>query len=42
MADFMQGHRQWPRKMERKVDAAIEAKGEQAVPALVHYYGSQH
>jgi sulfide dehydrogenase cytochrome subunit len=41
MNDFLQGHRQWPRKMERKVDAAIEAEGDLAVPALIHYYGSQ-
>ncbi len=41
MADFLAGKREWPRKMKRKVDAAIEEEGEQAVPALIHYYGSQ-
>jgi len=42
MADFLEEHRPWPRKMKRKVDAAIEEKGELAIPALIHYYGSQH
>jgi sulfide dehydrogenase cytochrome subunit len=42
MADFLNGKRDWPRKMKRKVDAAIEEGGEEAVPALIHYYGSQH
>ncbi|SCZ60143.1 c-type cytochrome [Thiohalomonas denitrificans] len=42
MSDFLAGKREWPRKMERKVDAAIAEEGEQAVPALIHYYGSQH
>jgi sulfide dehydrogenase cytochrome subunit len=42
MDDFIQGHRPWPRKMERKVDAAIEEGGDMAIPALIHYYGSQH
>ncbi|WP_303900881.1 c-type cytochrome [Thiohalomonas denitrificans] len=42
MADFLTGKRDWPRKMERKVDAATAEQGEQAIPALIHYYGSQH
>lgn len=42
MEDFISGRRDYPRKMKRKVDAAIEAEGEQAIPALIHYYGSQH
>ena len=42
MEDFIAGRRDYPRKMQRKVDAAIEAEGERAVPALIHYYGSQH
>lgn len=42
MADFLSGKRQWPRRMKRTVEAAIEEEGEQAVPALIHYYGSQH
>lgn len=42
MDDFVAGRRDFPRKMQRKVDAAIEAEGEQALPALIHYYGSQH
>lgn len=41
MADFMAGKREWPRKMQRKVDAAIADEGKQALPALIHYYGSQ-
>lgn len=41
MADFMAGKRQWPRKMKRKVDAAVADEGEQAIPALIHYYASQ-
>lgn len=41
MDDYAQGHRQWPRKMERKVQAAIEEQGDAAVPALIHFYGSQ-
>ncbi|WP_200285837.1 c-type cytochrome [Rhabdochromatium marinum] len=41
MEDFINGKRQWPRKMKRKVEAAIEAAGDQAIPALVNYYGSQ-
>ncbi|MCG8013350.1 MAG: cytochrome c4, partial [Candidatus Thiodiazotropha weberae] len=42
MEDFIDGRREYPRKMKRKVDAAIEAEGDQAIPALIHYYGSQH
>jgi sulfide dehydrogenase cytochrome subunit len=42
MDDFIAGRRDYPRKMQRKVDAAIEAEGDQAIPALLHYYGSQH
>jgi sulfide dehydrogenase cytochrome subunit len=41
MADFINGKRKWPRKMERKVDAAVADEGKDAVPALIHYYGSQ-
>jgi sulfide dehydrogenase cytochrome subunit len=41
MEDFIHGKRNWPRKMERKVDAAIAEQGESAIPALIHYYGSQ-
>jgi sulfide dehydrogenase cytochrome subunit len=42
MDDFMSGKRDWPRKMKRKVDAAIADDGKQAIPALIHYYASQH
>jgi sulfide dehydrogenase cytochrome subunit len=42
MDDFIDGRREYPRKMKRKVDAAIKAEGEQAIQALIHYYGSQH
>lgn len=42
MDDFISGKRDWPRKMRRKVEAAVAEEGEAAVPALVHYYGSQH
>ena len=42
MADFLSGDREWPRKMERTVRAAIEEEGEDAIRALIHYYGSQH
>jgi sulfide dehydrogenase cytochrome subunit len=41
MADFLNGKRKWPRKMKRKVDEAIAEGGEEAIPALIHYYGSQ-
>ena len=41
MEDFINGERSWPRKMKRKVDAAIKAAGDDAIPALVNYYGSQ-
>ena len=41
MADFLAGERDYPRKMERKVEAAIAEGGDQAVDALIHYYGSQ-
>jgi sulfide dehydrogenase cytochrome subunit len=40
MEDFISGKRKWPRKMQRKVDAAIEKAGDTAIPALVNYYGS--
>ncbi|WP_200373818.1 c-type cytochrome [Thiocystis violacea] len=40
MEDFLSGKRKWPRKMKRKVDAAIEKAGDTAIPALVNYYGS--
>ncbi|MGD8913189.1 MAG: cytochrome c4 [Candidatus Thiodiazotropha sp.] len=42
MEDFIAGRREYPRKMQRKVDAAIETEGDKAIPALLHYYGSQH
>jgi sulfide dehydrogenase cytochrome subunit len=41
MDDFINGKRQWPRKMKRKVDAAIEEEGQDAISTLIHYYGSQ-
>ena len=41
MDDFISGKRKWPRKMQRKVDAAIKEAGGEAIPALVNYYGSQ-
>jgi sulfide dehydrogenase cytochrome subunit len=41
MSDFMTGKRAWPRKMRRKVEAAIKEDGERTIPALIHYYGSQ-
>jgi cytochrome subunit of sulfide dehydrogenase len=42
MEDFIAGRRDYPRKMQRKVDAAIKAEGDKAIEALIHYYGSQH
>ena len=42
MDDFLNGKREWPRKMKRKVDAAIADEGQESIPALIHYYGSQH
>ncbi len=42
MQDFIDGRRAYPRKMKRKVDAAIEAQGNQAIPALIQFYGSQN
>lgn len=41
MDDFISGKRKWPRKMKRKVDAAIAEGGQDAIPALIHYYSSQ-
>lgn len=41
MADFMDEERDWPRKMARKFDAAIDEQGDRAIPALIHFYGSQ-
>ena len=41
MADFLSGKRDYPRKMERKVEAAVNDGGEQAVDALIHFYASQ-
>jgi sulfide dehydrogenase cytochrome subunit len=41
MEDFINGKREWPRKMQRKVDAAIEEAGDEAIPALINYYASQ-
>ncbi|MET0065736.1 MAG: c-type cytochrome [Candidatus Thiodiazotropha sp.] len=40
MMDYLEGLRPYPRKMKRKVDAVIQAEGEDAVQALIHYYGS--
>lgn len=40
MEDYLEGSRRYPRKMKRKVDAVIEAEGNDAVQALIHYYGS--
>lgn len=41
MADYLAGDRPWPRKMKRKVDAAIQEQGDTAIPALIHFYGSR-
>ena len=41
MSDFVAGRREWPRKMQRKVDEAVAAGGSEAIPALLHYYASQ-
>jgi sulfide dehydrogenase cytochrome subunit len=41
MDDFLDGKRRWPRKMKRKVDAAMDEAGDQAIPALLNYYASQ-
>lgn len=41
MADFLSGKREWPRKMKRKVEAATGEQGDEAVQALIHFYGSQ-
>jgi len=41
MDDFMIGKRKYPRKMRRKVEAAIKDGGKDALPALIHYYASQ-
>ena len=41
MEDFINGKRKYPRKMKRKVDAAIKEAGNDAMPALIHFYGSQ-
>jgi len=41
IADFIAGRREYPRKMQRKVDAAVEGQGDKAIQALIHYYGSQ-
>ena len=41
MADFLSGKRAYPRKMERKVKAAVSEGGNQAVEALIHYYAGQ-
>ncbi|MET0050263.1 MAG: c-type cytochrome [Candidatus Thiodiazotropha sp.] len=40
MTDYLKGLRPYPRKMKRKVDAVIQAEGQDAVKALIHYYGS--
>ena len=40
MADFVAGRRDWPRKMKAKVEAAKKEKGDDAIPALIHYYAS--
>lgn len=42
MDDYLNDDRPWPRKMHRKVKAAMKAEGDRAIPALIHYYGSQH
>jgi len=41
MVDFIAGKRPYPRKMQRKVEAALEEQNDKAIPALIHYYGSQ-
>ena len=41
MDDFIAGKRKYPRKMKRKVDAALADEGEDAIRALLHYYASQ-
>ena len=42
MDDFIKGKRKYPRKMKRKVDAAIADDSKDAITALIHYYASQH
>lgn len=42
MEDFIAGDRDYPRKMKRKVDGAIAAHGDRAMPALLHFYASHN
>ena len=40
MADYLSGKREMPKKMKKKVDKMVKAKGEGSVEELVHFYGS--
>lgn len=42
LEDFVDHRREYPRKMKRKVDAALKAEGDKAMPAIIHYYASQN
>ncbi len=41
LADFRDGKREMPKKMKRRMERVIEAKGEEGLSALVEYYASQ-
>ncbi len=41
MADFLSGRREMTKKMKKKVNKLIKAKGEKGLHAIVHFYASQ-
>ncbi len=41
MADFLSGNREMTKKMKRKVEQLIKAKGEKGMQAVINFYASQ-
>jgi sulfide dehydrogenase cytochrome subunit len=41
LSDFTSGQREMTRKMKKKIKKIQRDKGNQAIPQLIHYYGSQ-
>jgi sulfide dehydrogenase cytochrome subunit len=41
MEDFQEDRRELPKKMRKKLESMLEAKGDGAITALFAYYASQ-
>ena len=41
LADFLNGSREMPKKMKKKMDKLQKSKGDEGIKQLIHFYGSQ-